>query len=390
MPRVRIFLKSNFANFKTNWNNFFNKLNNHLPNLGSKKLEKMRKAIADREADILKLRQEINSEKSLRATAEFKITELEKEIKICTEILHKTQQELLDRQQELFDKTSNLFELQEILEVNKTDIENFQRLNKNLDGESIILKEENAKVLTEFFLSREENNKLAHECKNLKNIINDQNKELEHLSGTLSEMKTYYLQRDLKSEATQSQYKKLIDYLQKRVDELATKKKKTLTEMIFGSNSSAKKENIPPIRIEDTEEVKKLQTDLKRERTRSNTLKEQLLQAKTDIRKEHDKTVSNDFATPKVDKKKPEATPKSERNQLNITKPLTDRPESNEPSQMHRFEMTLQSATSDACAVCSIPILGGNSHWKCKECKISLHRKCRGNAISFCGINQVR
>lgn len=351
------------------------------------KMEKLRKSIQEREAEIFKLRQGANEAASFKAAVEFKIAELEKEMNITNENLHRTQNDLLKRQEELFVKTANLFEVQEELEINRTEIDNLQRINENYERQSLILKEENAKVLTDFFMSREENNKLAQECKNLKNILHDQNKELEHLSGTLSEMKTYYLQRDLKSEATQSQYKKLIDHLQTRVDELTTKKKKSLTELLFGSHSSAKKENIPPStpRIEDSEEVKKLQTNLKRERTRTNTLKEQLLKAKTDMRTEQDKLVKTEFATPKVDKKKPDAAKKLDITKSSISGPL----ETNDDGQMHRFEMTLLSFPSDTCTVCHIPIMGGNSFWKCNECKIAVHRKCRGNVIPFCGNTQV-
>lgn len=351
------------------------------------RMEKLRKDIQVRETDIQKLLQEVNEAKSMKAVSDSKIPELEKEIGILNDNLHRTQNDLMRRQEELFEKTASLFQVQEELEVNKTETDNLQRINENYERQSVILKEENTKILTDLFMSREENNKLAHECKSLKNILNDQSKELEHLSGTLSEMKAYYSQRDMKSSATQSQYKKLIDHLQARVDELTAKKKKTLASILFGSHSSAKKENVPPsaTRIEDAGDVDKLQSDLKRERTRTNTLKEQLLKAKTDMRVEQNKKAHGEFATPKVDKKNSDAAKKTD-----ITKSLnSDRSNANTENQMHRFEMTLQSESTDICTVCRIPILGGNSYWKCKECKATVHRKCRGNAIPACGDHQV-
>lgn len=352
----------------------------------NQKMEKVRKNMSDRDADLMKLRREINEEKSIRAAAEYKISEMEKEIAALKDDLTSTEAELDRRRLELKEKTVHLFEAQEVVEVNKTDIENLQRLNENFERETVILKEENTKILTEFFMSREENNKLAHECKNLKNQIHDQNKELQHLSGTLSEVKTYYQQRDLKSEATQSQYKKLIEYLQQRVDELSTKKKKSLTEMIFGSNNSTKKENVAPgaPRIEDTEEVKRLQADLRRERSRSSTLKEQLLKSKINNCVEQQKAVTESKSSTSMgSKKKVEPVKQTSHEKMERQ---SDRKEEN---QMHRFEMTLLTSASDACVVCNVPILGGNSHWKCKECNASVHRKCRGNVISGCGTLQV-
>lgn len=341
------------------------------------KIDGMWKNMRGHDSDIAKLHQQMNEEKSLKIAVEFKASELAKEIANLSDSLKETRTVLIERQKELVEKTTNLFQAQENIEVNKMEIASLQHLNEKFEEEVVQLKEENARILTDFFMSKEENNRIAHENKTLKSQINDMSKELEHLGGTLSEMKSYYLQRDLKSEATQSQYKKLTELLQERVNELTAKKKKTFTEMIFGSNSSVKKENIPPQsgRVEDTEKVKTLQADLRRERTRTNTLKEQLLKSKTDMRvDQHQKpTTTETISNAKDDKKKQESA----------SKRSSAKNKSGEQKQEHRFEMNIASSAIEACAVCHQPC--ANTHFKCTVCKISVHRSnCRGNVVMTC------
>lgn len=63
------------------------------------------------------------------------------------------------------------------------------------------------------------------------------------VEAKLQEQYAYYQQRELKSDATQQQQTKLINYLQTKLEE--NKKKKTFTDKLFGTSHN-KKENIPP------------------------------------------------------------------------------------------------------------------------------------------------
>lgn len=59
----------------------------------------------------------------------------------------------------------------------------------------------------------------------------------------------------------------------------------------------------------------------------------------------------------------------------------------------HRFELALQETNDcdNICIACKKPLIAGSPYWKCKECKIGAHRKCRGDVHMPCGnqINQV-
>lgn len=58
-------------------------------------------------------------------------------------------------------------------------------------------------------------------------------------------MRQFYREREMKAGSTQQQQTKLIDFLQLKLEDVSTsKKKKTVCDKIFGSKQ---KENIPPI-----------------------------------------------------------------------------------------------------------------------------------------------
>lgn len=64
-----------------------------------------------------------------------------------------------------------------------------------------------------------------------------------------------------------------------------------------------------------------------------------------------------------------------------------------EPSsspKSHHFAMTIETASpspnapSTMCLSCNRTILIGQPYWQCKECKLSVHRKCRTYVVSHC------
>lgn len=341
-----------------------------------------------RDTDIATLRQQLNEQSSLKIEAECKGTQLQTDISQLKENLDVQRQQWLDQQEELINKTTSLFQAQENIEVLTADLSNLHRINENYSRELHILKEENSKVLTELFLAKEEANNLSMDRKEYRQQVSDLQTELEQLNGTLSEQKNYYIHRDIKAEATVAQYKKLSSYLQQRVDELSTKKKKTLADVLFGSSSS-KKENVSPNlhTIEDSVAFKRVQEDLRKERARNDQLKEKLLQAKMDMRTktaEVAPAVEAVATAPLVKEHHPvERAAVQAASKVDSRSSLKQRSE-----QTHRFEMTLENNSVDypytACGVCHKQIMVGHPYLKCKECKCAVHRRCRADMDSSC------
>ncbi|KAJ6628969.1 Citron Rho-interacting kinase [Pseudolycoriella hygida] len=325
--------------------------------------------------ELKKLRTKVNELESLKDAAEFKCKQLTDELEDSKKKCEEQHKKMVGQQEELIAKTTILFEVQEQLEIVFTEKSNLQRVVENKTSELHILKEENSKILTDLFMTKEELNNLTIERKEIKDEMNLMKQELEQLNGTLLEQKNYYTQRVIKAEAIQAQFEKLSEYLQKKVEELTTKKKKSLAEVLFGTNSSSKKENIAVDRTQST-----IREELKRERARSNQLKEQLLQAKTEIQTKDRTHVVEVTPVRNTVERISMRTPQKESLRRSVPK--------RKSFQAHRFEMSLESTAADcqflSCMVCDKPILIGSPYWHCKECSSSVHRKCRSEVKRSC------
>ncbi|EAT36011.1 AAEL011879-PA [Aedes aegypti] len=355
------------------------------------------KQMKDKDAELSKLRQEINQEKTSKTLSESKTSQLASEYDELRKKFEDLQNQMVDQQKDLIEKTTSLFEVQERIEMLNLDTSNLQKVVSNYEQEHLILKEENSKILTDLFLAKEHITKQNNDIKDYKNQINQLNNELDHVKTVLTEQKTFYTERDIKSEATLAQHKKLIDYLQARVEEGSHKKKKTFADMLFGSSNHEKKENVPPnpILVENTTSYKKLQDELQKERQRTNQLKEQLLRAKTDMiamqgsLKKAQKDEENNQQVEAKDKQLPGRTPSKMQKPSFRQEPAATPKKPNPPGgRSHTFDMTLETSSSknpiQLCSVCDRHILAGHPYWKCTVCSNNVHRKCRSGAINNC------
>lgn len=335
-------------------------------------IKKLLEQIRDRDKKMQKLEHELVGEKTQRSTIDGKMSDLKDEHERLRADLDTCHRRYNEMQAECQAKTESLMSAEETLDVQKEEIQNLQRIKHSMERELVILKEENSKILTELYMAKETIGQKTFDHNVLKENLADVKQELEQLSGTMSEMHTYYMQREVKSEATQAQYKKLIDYLQTRVDELAQKKKKTLAEVFFGSsNSHAKKENIPPMPTS--------LDDSKRDRSRTtNQTKAQTL--KTQISTPVAGTVRRIESLPAA------STPAASTPATKSVAAPTVKPAAEPSESLHHFEMTRddQLPTPRMCLVCNIRLVPGFAFWQCKKCKFSVHKKCRGNANMKC------
>lgn len=361
------------------------------------KIDGLFKHMKEKDMELSKLRQELHQEKSSKTLSECKTSQVASEYDELRKKFEDLQHQMVDQQKELIEKTTSLFEVQERIEMLNLDASNLQKMVSNYEQEHLILKEENSKILTDLFLAKEHITKQNNEIKDYKNQINHLNNELDHVKTVLAEQKTFYSERDIKSEATLAQHKKLIDYLQARVEESSHKKKKTFADMLFGSGGNhEKKENVPPnpIMVENTTSYKKIQEELQKERQRTNQLKEQLLRAKTDMiamqgsLKKAQKDEENQQLEAK-DKYLPERTP-SKLHKPSFRQEPTPTPKKLGPpgGKSHTFDMTVETSSSknpvQLCIVCDRHILAGHTYWKCTICAKNVHRKCRSGAANDC------
>ena len=150
--------------------------------------------------------------------------------------------------------------------------------------------------------------------------------------------------------------------------------------------------------------MKKAQEDLKRERERNQKLKENLMQTKLEIRKSAsmkspEKAVLTREST--VESIAPNALEESVKTitatvhaepSLKLQRENFQRDSSASPKS-HHFAMTIETASPSpnipptTCLACDKFILVGQPYWQCKECKLSVHRKCRGMVKSSCLMN---
>lgn len=353
----------------------------------SKTIDKLWEDIRSRDAKLLQLQQEIRDDKMQKVSADEKLTETSNEIKRLQETLGECHKRMTDLHQDVMIKTESLMKAEELVEVQKEEIQNLQRINKSFDRQLYIMKEENSKWLTELYTSKEKNQKIHGEYEMLHDAYDELKKELDQLNGTLSEMNKYHIQREVKSEATQAQYKKLIDYLQKRVDELSQRKKKTLAEVLFGANThkeskesnSSKKENLPP----------PLSTQLQNELKQS--FKQRSGQSRAQTTNKISKSNSTKCTPTKklIETKVPRSASKISAKLSNEMKNAKD----NELNQMetHQFEKTSFSNDPDMMAQCIVckKHFTHDTVYQCKKCKVCVHQYCRGGNTTKCTVGKL-
>lgn len=384
-----------------------------------KQLDEQVLRIKEKDEELAVVRTGHTTEMAKRKELEEKCAQLQADLLDARDQLEKVATNMATQQESLIDKTSDLFMLQERVEVLTVELDNLQHSNVSYLKEVEILKEENSRILTEYFVARENGQRTTGELKQAAADLHEMRQEIEHLNQILAEQKNYYVQRDIKSEATLAQHKKLIDYLQAKVEDLSTRKKKSLVEKIFGTHdnesnpgpmSTHRKENVPPPPVTDTLQYRKIQEDLRRERCRNNQLKEKLLRTKSQLIKSHTpsappapesniaittttkRTLISSVTHPS-DSMEVESCNKEEERLVrkeigwSFKEPKTvassSTASSSESEGLHRFELTLESPSKAGaglyCLACRKPVLTSNTFMRCKGCRVVIHRKCRSD-----------
>ncbi|KAH8397401.1 hypothetical protein KR222_002727 [Zaprionus bogoriensis] len=363
--------------------------------------------LRERNDQLTAVRKELSVQEAGKRMAEKRAELLGVELDELKENLKQLQLKLISQQGQLVEQTNALFGAQERAEQLDTQSGSYQAQNAEYERELLSLKEENARILSELFHHKEQATQLHDEIKGLQSVQAGLHTEIDELQNTLTEKEQYYMQRDIKSMATLAQHKKLIDYLQLKVEDLSAKKKKTLADKLFGSSNNAK-ENIQPSDVESSILYRALKEELRREQKHSKSLQEQLDQlngtatlrsprkalaanGECDAERQKPRPVSIATVTlPRSPSKQP--TPLKRAASQVETKSKEQSPEQSKPKASaeqvthHRFELALQETKKDAssCLACGDCILAGSPYWRCKECKEVVHRKCRAKVSDKC------
>ncbi|XP_017844328.2 citron Rho-interacting kinase [Drosophila busckii] len=357
--------------------------------------------LQERNNQLTESRKEISILESSKRKAEQLSQVLSAELEDQKENLKQLQQKLVAQHSQLVEQTNALSGAQERVEQLDAQNANYQVQNSDNEKELHSLKEENARILSELFHRKEAVCNLQAELENIKASRLELHAEIDELQNVLTEKEQFYVQRDIKAMATLAQHKKLIDYLQLKVEDLS-KRKKTLADKIFGS-STTNKENISPNDVESSILYRALKEELRREQKYSKSLQEQLdqLNGIATLRSPHKSTGRVKDDLDEVNKARPisiaaiscspvkkPASLKRSNSQSDVkVNAKSTLKQSMEVTAHHRFELILQETklNTECCLSCELPIMAGSSNWRCKECKQVVHRKCRANVSNECG-----
>ncbi|GAB0090363.1 citron rho-interacting kinase [Sergentomyia squamirostris] len=351
------------------------------------RLNELVEKLRTKDEDLLKFKQNLHTLEGEKREVEGKVLQTQNDLSDAREQLEHVTTKLLSQETNLTGTTSVLLETQEQLELTKLEVENLQMISNNFQQELTSMKQESTRILTDFYNAKDEISRLTHELNEAALERAEQKHEIDHLNGLLSEQKNYYVQRDIKNEATLAQHKKLIDYLQVKVEELSHKKKSTLLDKLFGGSDSSKKENITPniALMESAGRLKQTQEQLRRERHRNSQLTEKLLKAKTELR------TMKEPAAPAWEEVKQASDVEVEQElrsdfQKREEETLSRQSTGKRTYRMHHLEMTMEGGDEPNvnCLVCHDPIMTSNTFWRCRVCLCTVHRKCRGKVTSSC------
>ncbi|KAJ8927857.1 hypothetical protein NQ314_019638, partial [Rhamnusium bicolor] len=236
--------------------------------------EKLIQDLCKAKQAIQEARKLANEEKSLKVLAETKIKRLNEDIECLQRECSAYKQQCTEYRQYLTTVSDGLNMSEDKVSDLEVTLKSYERQMEDLKSENKTIKQEVSDYLTQLNKVKESNYKLNRQLGELKDEKVMLVQKLNELERVLYEKSNFYKERELKSESTIKQQIKLIDYLQTKNDELHNKKR-TLTEVIFGSS---KKENQPPISL--AMNYKDLEMQLHKERQANKQLHEEIYRLK--------------------------------------------------------------------------------------------------------------
>lgn len=230
--------------------------------------------LASSKSELQEARQMINEEKSLKIQAELQAKRLQEDVDLFKKENASFKQQISDYKELSTQLSEDLSVTEERCSELEYSLKQLERQFDGLKAEFVAVKEESAKRLTHIHQVRESNYKLNQEVIEAKEDNATLLARVASLEISLNDQANFYKQREMKSDATLQQQSKLIDFLQAKVEDGNSKKKKTITDKLFGSS---KKENVPPSIAMNYRELEAM---LMKERESNRNLREEVTRLK--------------------------------------------------------------------------------------------------------------
>jgi citron Rho-interacting kinase len=328
--------------------------------------------------------QDINEEKSLRIRAESRNQGLETELQAHTEDVAVLQSQIDDYHNLADERTTQVTELEDRYCASELELRNVQRQLQASQEECIALKEELTQYLTQINSVKESNFKLNRDLEDSSDQIQQLNIKYSDLEATLTELQAFYKQRETKSEATIQQQTKLIDYLQNRMED-ANKKKKTLTDKLFGHRQ---KEPTALVAAAPSRKTRHIASHNYQQTSNRSCVEPVTVRPTHGGADAVSGRTSPVTAVPPITSLSKKAlthlvqSPGSQTPGCFVRQPSLQRMHHNIP---HRFDQKL-CVRAIKCAACLDSIHFGHYAFICQECDITAHPKCSLVLPSTCGI----
>ncbi|KAK5638338.1 hypothetical protein RI129_012633 [Pyrocoelia pectoralis] len=280
--------------------------------------EKLINELAHTKEQVQDAKRMVNEERALKLIAETHCRRLMEDIECLQKEVSSYKQQCIDFRQYSSTLTDEVTSMEERITDYEVTTKSYERQISNLVTENTLLKEENSELLT-----------------NLNNVKG-------------------------------SNFKLAFELNEAEVED--SKKKKTLTDKIFGNS---KKENQPPIPLN----YKDLEHMLLQEKGTNKSLREENAKLKLELNQKENRTLSPQT---KATLQKLTESPTSELYRQNSCPRMYH----NIP---HRFDSKLCTKTTK-CAQCSNQIPLGRNFKICSECHLTVHPFCAPKLPKTCGV----
>ncbi|KAJ9599608.1 hypothetical protein L9F63_009925, partial [Diploptera punctata] len=334
------------------------------------------------QAELKTASQSTNEEKSLRMRAESRIRTLESDLQTRIDEISVLQAQVDNYHTTVEDRTQQVAELEDQCCTRELELRNCQRQLQSCKDECQALKEELTQHITQLSSVKETNFQLNRDLEDANEQIQQLNFRFSDLEASLVELEADFKQREYKSDATIKQQMKLIDHLRREIQE-SSKKKKTLTDKLFGSKQ---KENIALLGNTPSITARNVPYSSYKQASRVKSFSENKALQQS-VSTGSDKKSSVTAHTPVTPLSKKALThlvqsPGTQTPNSFARQPTLQRMHYNIP---HRFEQKVCMRTAK-CAACQDSIHFGQYASTCQECGSSAHPKCSLILPSTCGL----
>lgn len=230
-------------------------------------------------------KQQINEEKSLKLFTESRLKDVEGRLKsgeVDSVAQISSLKEAVNRtESEAIQLKNALAELEDQLADTESVVDKLTRRVTTLEEENVQLQEESSALRTQLISLKNSNAQLSDGLSEAIGKGEAYKERIQQLDSALETAKTVHKEREHKFEMTLGQHAKLIDFLQAKTEQSG--KKKTLTDKLFGSGGSGKKENLLPALGTPNAAYRDLEARMEKKNAQIRSLTDQLNRCKVEL-----------------------------------------------------------------------------------------------------------